>query len=124
MTRLATTFLGALFLVSTGCGGGSGVDRSKTAEQLDASEKMAFCEWMVDELGGPREQECSADEDDTAEVPTVADCVASLPGKCTVGVMEDCTKAMKGDPCRILEEEKCGPMVQCILESFFGEEEE
>lgn len=95
--------LATLFMTS--CGGGSGVDGDKYADELTAEEVKQYCEWAVDVSGGAQEKMCSAEV--TASFPSLEECLTQARGHCQIKVYEECQEAVGDDPCAVFSEPKC-----------------
>jgi hypothetical protein len=84
--------------------------RDRTIDSLDGSERMEFCAYFIEALGGPGPRDCF----DGARVQTVEACTDSLPScASTVGEIADCVDAIGGDFCLIPSEPACEPFLMC-----------
>lgn len=115
-----------VMVVAAACGGGvddtSGVDQSKVATTLTASERTDFCAWAIEVQGGPGHvTQCGPDV--TVTAPTQAECemdFAMLPqtAECmavTVEDVEGCVNAVGSSPCTAFESQACSKWIMCVF---------
>jgi hypothetical protein len=104
--------------VFTSDAGGNGTyDRNKRPSQLTPAERQAFCEWSVQQVGGPNASEmCTVNNQPvTVKTGTVAECVSQLTTTtCTVtmGAFEACYELVNS-PCDLLTTSQCGAISAC-----------
>jgi hypothetical protein len=100
-----------LILIISGCGGPSGVDSSKYADELSADEKASLCDWTAQEAGNGKEFDCG--DNVTATGATKEECIAAPAAHCLVSDVEACTEATMGNPCGILTNSECTALIAC-----------
>jgi hypothetical protein len=93
------------------CGGGSGVDGDKYADELSEEEARSLCEWGIEEQGGVQEKDCGNML--SVSIKAVDTCVSQTRPHCKVSVYEDCIGSLGGDPCKIFTNTECAAFLMC-----------
>ncbi|HMA93091.1 MAG TPA: hypothetical protein VKP30_10420 [Polyangiaceae bacterium] len=121
---LAACLMGLFASVAAGCDpevdttpkAACGVARNKFTDELTDSQSEALCKWSSSSQGGTRDFTCS--EELSGHVSSTRDCMRwASTAHCEVAILDDCIKAINGDPCLIYELDICGPYRSCVLES-------
>jgi len=122
----------AIFVVACGSGedGETGIQSSGLSaelylDELATDEQQTFCTWYVDLFGGEgKSYECEVSEEDlqagmvypAIDIPTIEECKsgAQLKNHCLLGDAEACFKATAGDPCKMMTNEECKNINECV----------
>lgn len=92
-----------------------GVARTKFTDELSDSQTEALCKWTSSSQGGTRDFKCG--EELSGHVTSTGECMKWAPTvHCQVAIIDDCLKAIKGDPCLIYETDICEPYRSCVLQ--------
>jgi len=121
---LAACLMGLFVSVAVGCGpeqdttpkAACGVARNKFTNELTDSQAEALCKWSSSSQGGTRDFTCS--EELSGYVSSTRECMDwASTAHCQVAILDDCIKAVNGDPCLIYELDICGSYRNCVLET-------